>query len=99
MQMWLYPYGEDFLGGFKFYLASNDEHSDYIKKLNAQHGVSNNPKHVSINLQRAAPTEYSGSCRRKKQARTSSQWKVPLWVPIFVTVMFSVQSLFGSLDM
>lgn len=33
MQMWLYPYCEDFLGGFKFYLASNDEHSDYIKKI------------------------------------------------------------------
>lgn len=70
-----------------------------LKKFKAQRGVSNNPKHVSINRQRAAPTEYSGNCRRKKQARTSSQWKVPLWVPIFVTVMFSVQSLFGSLDM
>lgn len=45
-------------------------------------------------------TLYSGSWRRKKQARTSSQWKLPLWVPIFITVMFSVQRLFlGSLDM
>lgn len=38
MQMWLYPYCEDLLGGFKFYLASNDEHSDYIKK-NSKHSV------------------------------------------------------------
>lgn len=45
------------------------------------------------------PTVYSGSWRRKKQASTSSQWKVPLCVPIFLSVMFLLQSLFGSLDM
>lgn len=44
-------------------------------------------------------TLYSGSCRRKKQARTSSQWKLPLWVPIFLTVMLSVQRFFAWLDM
>lgn len=44
-------------------------------------------------------TLYSGNCRRKEQARTSSQWKVPLCVPIFLTVMLSVQSLLRSLDM
>jgi hypothetical protein len=25
-----------------------------------------------------------GSCLSMKQAKTSSQWKVPLWVPIFI---------------
>lgn len=44
-------------------------------------------------------TLYSGNCRRKKQAKTSSQWKVPLWVPIFFTVILSERSLFASLDM
>lgn len=47
----------------------------------------------------AGPTLYSGSCWRKKQARTSSQWKVPLWVPIFFGLMFSVRVLLGWLDM
>lgn len=45
------------------------------------------------------PTLYSGIWRRKKQAKTSSQWKVPLCVPIFFKVMFSVQGFFGLLDM
>lgn len=49
--------------------------------------------------QYTAPTLYSGSCRRKKQARTSSQWKVPLWVPIFFPVMLSVRGLLAWLDM
>ena len=61
----------------------------------------NTPQRLCFNQyhQCVVLTVYSGNWRRKKQARTSSQWKVPLCVPIFLTVMFSVQTLLGSLDM